>query len=235
VSAGPQNDRSARSPQTAAKIALAHWRTDAVQKGWDTIMKWGSIGAHHKRAQRFGHFGDGSIICFPWISLYGERWMHIGSGTMIAAHITLSVGMTDDQEMMSNPVIKIGDRCLIGKGSGIVAHWGVEIGDDVFTGHNCYITDQNHGYEDLSRPIGAQTMPEKPVKIGSGSWLGHGSIVLPGVTIGDHVTIAGGSVVTRDIASYTVAAGNPARVIREHDGTSWRARTRDSVRDSARE
>ncbi len=50
----------------------------------------------------------------------------------------------------------------------------------MFTGHHCYITDQNHGYEDLTRPIGAQTMPEQPVRIGSGSWLGHGSVVLPG-------------------------------------------------------
>ena len=93
---------------------------------------------------------------FPWVSLYGERWMRIGTDTMIGPMCALAVGMSDEQEMLSNPVISIGDRCLIGKGTGIVAHWGVHIGDDVFTGHNVYITDQNHGYEDLDRPIGAR-------------------------------------------------------------------------------
>jgi acetyltransferase-like isoleucine patch superfamily enzyme len=64
-------------------------------------------------------------------------------------------------------------------------------------------------------------MPERPVRIGNGSWIGHGSVVLPGATIGDHVTIGANSVVTGTIPSFTVAAGNPARVIRrwsEHDG-----------------
>lgn len=204
-----------------ARLAVAEWRTGLVQRGWERAQQWGAIGPHHRRAQRFGAFGAGSIICFPWVSLYGERWMRIGSGTMIAAYCTLSVGMSDDQVMLSDPVLTIGDRCLIGKGTGIVAHWGIEIGDDVFTGHHCYITDQNHGYEDITRPIGAQSMPEQPVRIGSGSWLGHGSVVLPGVTIGEHVTVAAGSVVTRDVPSFSVVGGSPARVLRHHDGTDW--------------
>ena len=153
-------------------------------------------------------------MCFPWTALYGERWMRVGSGTMIGPFVSLTVGMSDEQVPIHDPVITIGDRCLINKGTAIVAHFSVEIGDDVFTGHNCYITDQNHGYEDLTRPIGAQSAPEKPVRIGSGSWLGHGVVVLPGVTIGEHVTVAGGAVVTRDLPDRCVAAGNPARVIR---------------------
>lgn len=162
---------------------------------------------------------------FPWVSLYGETWMRIGEGTMIGQHCALAVGMAPGQEMMTNPVLSIGNRCLIGRGSGIVAHWGVHIGDDVFTGHNVYITDQNHGYEDITRPIGAQTMPEKPVRIGSGSWIGHGAIVLPGVTIGEHVTVAGGSVVTKDVPDRSVVAGNPARIIRQHDPQAGWKRT----------
>ena len=63
---------------------------------------------------------------------------------------------------------------------------------------------------------------EKPVRIGSGSWLGHGVIVLPGVTIGEHVTVAAGSVVTRDLPDRSVAAGSPARVVRRYiDGVGW--------------
>lgn len=150
--------------------------------------------------------------------------MRIGSNTMIGRDVTMSVGIHPDQVPISDPVIVIGNGCLINKGTAIVAHFAVEIGDNVFTGHNCYITDQNHGYENLDLPIGAQSMPEKPVRIGSGSWLGHGVIVLPGVTIGEHVTVAAGSVVTRDLPSRCVAAGSPARVVRLHTAESgWQS------------
>ena len=82
--------------------------------------------------------------------------------------------------MPVRPCGGIGDRCLIGKGSGIVGHLSIEIGDDVWTGHHVYITDQNHGYEDLGLPISRQVMPERPVVVGDGSWLGYGTVVLPG-------------------------------------------------------
>jgi acetyltransferase-like isoleucine patch superfamily enzyme len=154
---------------------------------------------------------------YPWISLYNERYMRVGADTMIGQYCALAVGMSPGQDMLSDPVITIGDRCLIGRGSGIVAHWRVDIGHDVFTGHNIYITDQNHGYEDVTKPIGAQTMPEQAVSIGDGSWIGHGSIILPGVSIGKHVTVAGGSVVTKSVPDLCVVAGNPARIIRRYD------------------
>jgi acetyltransferase-like isoleucine patch superfamily enzyme len=200
-------------------------RSRAVRHLWERAKVWGAIGHHSDHAKRFGSFGEGSIIMFPWNTMYGERWMRIGRDTMIGPEVTLSVGIVPDQVPISNPVIVIGDRCLINKGTAIVAHFAIEIGDDVFTGHNCYITDQNHGYEDLSLPIGAQSMPEKPVRIGSGSWLGHGVVILPGVTIGEHVTIAAGSVVTRDVPARCVVAGSPARIVRQYvEGSGWVAR-----------
>jgi acetyltransferase-like isoleucine patch superfamily enzyme len=111
-------------------------------------------------------------------------------------------------------VIKIGDRCLIGKDSGIVGHLQIEIGDDVWTGHHVYITDQNHDYRDVSLPISKQAMPERPVLIGDGSWLGYGTVVLPGARIGKHVVIGANSVVSGEIPDYSVAVGSPARVVR---------------------
>ena len=70
------------------------------------------------------------------------------------------------------PVLRIGDRCVIGRGSHIVAHHSLVIGDDVFTGPYVYITDQNHGYADPDVPIGRQMPLNDAVRIGSGSWLG---------------------------------------------------------------
>jgi acetyltransferase-like isoleucine patch superfamily enzyme len=127
--------------------------------------------------------------------------------------------MVPGQECISKVVVSIGDRCLIGRGSGIVGHFSIEIGNDVWTRHHVYITDQNHGYEDVTRPISQQSQPERPVVIGDGSWLGHGAVVLPGVTIGKHVVIGANSVVTKDIPDFSVAVGSPAKVIRQYDET----------------
>src|SRR5262249_52197731 len=80
----------------------------------------------------------------------------------------------------------------------------------------------NHGYENLDVPISRQSQPERPVVVGAGSWLGHGTVVLPGAVIGRHVVVAAGSVVTGELPDYCVAAGAPARPVRRSDaGLGW--------------
>ncbi len=195
---------------------------DWVRRSWALAGRVGSIGPADRAGKRFGRFGEGSIICFPHNTIFNERYIHIGEGTMIGPQVTLSAGMVPGQACLSDPVVRIGDRCLIGKGSGIVGHFGIDIGNDVWTGHHVYITDQNHGYEDVTRPISQQTQPERAVTIGDGSWLGFGSVVLPGSNIGKHVTIGANSVVTGDIPDYSVAVGSPAKVIRRYiEGQGW--------------
>ena len=88
------------------------------------------------------------------------------------------------------------------------------IGDDVFTGPYVYITDQNHGYADPDEPIGRQLPRNAAVRIGSGSWLGAGAIVLPGACIGRNVVVAAGSVVRGTVPDRCVVAGVPARIVR---------------------
>jgi acetyltransferase-like isoleucine patch superfamily enzyme len=199
------------------------WWASATEK----LNAWAAIGPDDARGRKFGSFGTRSIIMWPVTTIFNERYIHIGEHTMIGPHVALSAGMVPGQECLTERVVTIGDRCLIGRGSGIVGHFSVEIGNDVWTGHNVYITDQNHGYEDVSRPISQQTQPERAVRIGDGSWLGFGSVVLPGVTIGRHVVVGANSVVTSDIPDFCVAVGAPARVIRRHDGHSWVAVDRD--------
>ena len=189
----------------------------------ELVFQAGAIGADTPRGRRFGRFGENSIICFPTNTLYNEHYIHVGSGPMIGPHCTLSAGMMPGQICITDPVVSIGDRCLIGTGSAVVGHFSITIGNDVWTGHNVYITDQNHGYEDVTRPIGIQSMPEKPVTIGDGSWIGYGSVVLPGASIGDHVVIGANSVVTGEIPSYSVAVGSPAKVIRRYVDGEWRS------------
>ena len=194
----------------------------AYANSQEALQRWAAIGPSTKRGQKFESFGDRSIIMWPPTTIFNEQYISIGSHTMIGQHVALSAGMIPGQLCVTSPVVRIGDRCLIGRGSGIVGHFSIEIGNDVWTGHHVYITDQNHGYEDVSRPISQQTQPERAVRIGDGSWLGHGCIVLPGVSIGRHVVVGANSVVTHDLPDYCVAVGAPARVIRQFTDGVWK-------------
>lgn len=190
------------------------WRADAFLGAYEWFARRAAIMPTSRRANRFAHFGSGTVICFPPSALYGERAIRIGSDTLIGPNCSISAGMGPDQELISDSIVTIGDRCLIGRGSSIVGHLEIVIGDDVFFGPNVYVTDQNHGFEDLSTPIGRQTMGEEPVVIGAGSWLATNVVVTPGVTIGRHVAIGAGSIVTSDLPDNCVAVGSPARVVR---------------------
>jgi len=184
----------------------------------------GAVGPGHPRAERFGAFGEGSLLAFPPGAMYNERWIRIGSHTMIGPYVSLSAGMAPGQEMVSDPVVSIGDRTLIGRGSHIVGHFCVEVGDDIQTGPYVYITDQNHTYADPEVPIGRQWPVESSVHIGSGSWLGTGVVVLPGARIGRNVVVGAGSVVTGEIPDHCVAVGSPAQVVKRYvPGEGWRS------------
>jgi len=198
---------------------------DFLAECWQRCRLKASIGSGSKRARAFGKFGPGSLILFPITTIFNEKYIHIGSETMIGEHVALSAGMMPGQVCLTDPVVRIGDRCLIGRGSGIVGHLSIDIGNDVWTGHHVYITDQSHGYEDVSLPISLQSQPESPVVIGDGSWLGHGVVVLPGAKIGKHVAVGANSVVTGELPDFCVAVGAPARVIRQYTPESgWTPR-----------
>ena len=188
---------------------------DDIHQMRDVADRWSAIGPRSTRAKAFGAFGAGSIICYPPNTLMNVQYIRIGASTMIGPQVALSAGMVPGQQCITDTVVSIGDRCLIGRGSGIVGHLSIEIGDDVWTGHYVYITDQNHGFDDPTLPISEQVQSERPVRIGSGSWIGHGSVILPGATIGRNVVIGANSVVSGDIPDYSVAVGAPARVVRQ--------------------
>lgn len=86
----------------------------------------------------------------------------------------------------------------------------VEFGDNVFIGPNCGFYTAGHPIDIKLRNEGIEYA--KPIKIGNNVWFGGNVSVMPGVTIGDNVTIGAGSVVTKDIPSNCVAYGNPCKV-----------------------
>jgi serine acetyltransferase len=204
---------------TSAGRGLA-WRI--VHRAWRTAQRAGAITPDSPAGRRFASFGAGSIIGFPTGALYGEAWIEIGMGTLIGTHVSLSAGMLPGHQLGDQPVLQIGNGCVIGRGSHLVAHHSIVIGDDVFTGPYVYITDQNHNYTDPDVPIGRQWPTNTAVSIGSGSWLGAGAIVLPGAQIGRNVVVAAGSVVRGAVPDRCVVAGVPAKVVREYvAGDGW--------------
>nr|BFE89074.1 hypothetical protein GCM10020093_116750 [Planobispora longispora] len=133
-------------------------------------------------------------------------------------------------------IVRIGGSCSIGRGSHIVGHQSIDIGDHVFTGPYVYITDQNHVYDDPEMPIGRQWPRNKPVSIGSGSWLGTGAIILPGTRIGRQCVVAGGAVVRGEFPDHSVIAGIPAKVVRRYTpGEGWQPPHLNGVRPGSAE
>ena len=196
----------------------------AIHRAWGWVATVGCVTPDDALGRRFHAMGANSCIAFPPGSVFGERWIEIGAQTLVGPGVSLAAGMPgqDQHARPDEPVIVIGARCSIGRGSSIVGLRHIEIGDDVAIGPNVYITDHNHSYRDVDVPIIAQWPNTDPVRIGPGSWLGTGVIVLPGAQIGRNVAIAAGSVVRGSIPDHAVAAGAPARVVRRHsDADGW--------------
>ncbi|MEZ5216731.1 MAG: acyltransferase [Ilumatobacteraceae bacterium] len=198
---------------------IHRWIGEQVRRTYEWMGRKAAIGPDDVRGRRFGAFGSGSIICFPANTIYNERYIRIGADTMFGPGITLSAGMVPGQQMLFDRWSR-SITMSIGKGSGIVGHLSITIGDDVWTGHHVYITDQNHGYEDVEVPISLQVMPN--ARCGSAADLAgprHGGA--PGADIGEHVVVGANSV-SGILPDRQVAAGVPARVLRWHDaGRGW--------------
>ena len=94
----------------------------------------------------------------------------------------------------------------------------IEIGKSVITGPWVYISDANHNYSDIKRPIKDQGFVSKgPLVIKDNCWIGAHSTIVGNVTIGVGCVIGANSVVTSDIPDYSVAAGAPARVLKQYN------------------
>jgi acetyltransferase-like isoleucine patch superfamily enzyme len=110
--------------------------------------------------------------------------------------------------------IHIGDGSLIGEYNVIRGQGGVEIGNRVYTSPMVQILAVNHVFDDQNRPFTEQGITAQGIMIEDDVWIGSGAVVTDGVTVGKGSVVAAGSVVTHDVAPYTVVGGNPARLIR---------------------
>ncbi len=109
---------------------------------------------------------------------------------------------------------ELGDDVGFNYGVYVNAYGGLKIGDKSLVGPCSAIHTANHE-TDPNKPLQEQGWIKQPVTIGKWVWIGMSVAILPGVTIGDGAIVGAGSVVTKDIPPWTVAVGNPCKVIKQ--------------------
>lgn len=121
-------------------------------------------------------------------------------------------------------MLYIGDNSYIVNRCSFIVGGRIEIGRDVLIGSDVCIVSENHSIDPMSSiPYMKQDIVLGEITIGNGVWIGEKALILPNVTIGDKAVIAGGAVVTKDVPSKCIAAGNPAKIIKiyNEDNGKW--------------
>jgi len=162
----------------------------------------------------FEYIGKGCYAIKPWhIELFGSP-VKGGKFINFIAAGDKKIRLTVWTDCENTKGIELGDYVLVCPGVRISAATQISIGSNCMLASGVYITDADwHEIYDRSKSIGTT----KPVVIGDNVWLGDSSIVCKGVTIGNNSIIGAGSVVVSDIPENVIAAGNPAKVIKELD------------------
>lgn len=171
------------------------------------------IGLRAKK--KFLYFGSNSVIVKPFLQLSGCKNIKIGDNTTILSNSRFSVY---GESTKAN--IIIGNNCYIGFGFSALASCkaNIVIGDNVLFASNVLVTNENHGIDPMSDiSYMEQQLSAKDVSVGSGCWIGEKACILPGVSIGEKCIIGAGAIVTKSVPSYSIVAGNPARVLKAYN------------------
>ena len=170
---------------------------------------WRKIAGH-----KYISIGSGGFIDTP-IRITPEYIM-LGSGVNIFKHCRIE-GVSKYNERLFTPVIQLGDQVSIQQNLHMTCAESIVLGSGTAIAANVTISDIHHSYHDISISIERQNIEVSPVKIGKNCKIYNNVVILPGVTIGDHVSVGANSVVNRDIPSYTVVAGSPAKVLKKYN------------------
>lgn len=151
--------------------------------------------------------GDNVSICDD-VTIRASGSITIGSGVTITQRVYLD---TEGEE----GYINIGNNVYIGTGTSLFGHCGLEIGDHSLLAQNISLTPYSHIFEDPDRLIINQGGHTKKVTIGRDCYIGMNVTILYSADIGDGSVVGSGTVVVKPIPPYSVAVGNPARIIRK--------------------
>jgi len=136
----------------------------------------------------------------------------MGAGSVIESFSTINNGVGD---------VFIGNNTFVGMSNVLIGP--LRLGNNIIMAQNIVASGLNHIYEDINVPIVKQNVTTAQITIGDDCWIAANVVITAGVTIGKHCVIAAGAVVTKSIPDYSVAVGNPARVIKQfnHATGQW--------------
>ena len=153
-----------------------------------------------------------SLPRYRWCIFLKERLLMMmgakfGKGVVIYPGVWISPGRN----------LVVGDAVDLAKDVLITTSGGVSIGDRTLIGYRTQIISSNHSIPPIGQPFPISGDAHAPVTIGNDVWIGGNCIITPGVTVGDGAVVAGGSVVTKDVASNSIVGGVPAKLIKMRD------------------
>jgi len=170
------------------------------------IKKHSTHGSGKFKPKDFKTLGE-NVIFEPGVKVFYPQSIHIGNNVYIG-HGTILNGYFKNE-------MTIGDNTWIGQNCFFHSAGGIKIGKAVGIGPGVMILTSTHMDNDLWKPILYHDLEFKEVIVEDGSDIGMGSIILPGVTVGEGSVVGAGSVVTEDVPPYYVVTGNPARILRQ--------------------
>lgn len=180
---------------------LAHWMLIPTNEHRPRLwVKWFLNPFKHKRGKQSIIRSRTRMDVFPY------NKFNLGLKSVVEDFATINNGVGD---------VLIGDHTIIGLGNVIIGP--VTIGNEVMLAQNIVISGLNHGYEDVTISPRRQKEVCKQIVIADDVWIGSNCVITAGVTLGKHCIIGAGSVVTKDIPEFSVAVGNPAKVIKKYN------------------
>jgi len=177
------------------------------------LTKFQRFYTRHFLRPHFSFLGEAPSILKPWhVEVFGSP-IDIGDYVSIIAASDNSVGLSVWAEKQVSGRIRVGDYCLLCPGVRISSASQINIGDNCMIASGAYVTDSD--WHDVYNRIAFGKTD--PIDIANNVWIGDSAIVCKGVTIGENSIVGAGAVVVDSIPANCVAAGNPAKVVKNLD------------------
>lgn len=168
----------------------------------------------HFVAPHLASLGGNSNMMKPWnIDIHGAH-INIGSNIHVVTAKDRRVSFSTWQFEDYQGHITLGDNCLVCPGVRLDSGSHITVGDNCMLAAGSYVTDADwHDLYDRTKIIGVTL----PVTLADNVWVGDGATICKGVSIGENSIVGAGAIVTSDVPANCVAAGNPARVVKQLD------------------
>jgi acetyltransferase-like isoleucine patch superfamily enzyme len=142
------------------------------------------------------------------LEAFQEGRLEVGAHTLFEPQVWITAS--------GDARVRIGSGSFLNIGVMVAAVELVEIGDHVMLANGCFVSDGSHRFDDPDRPVPWQGFTTKgPTRVGDNVWCGTNVAITTGVTVGERCVIGANSVVTHDLPPFSIAAGSPARVLRQ--------------------